>query len=142
MTTIDRFTGDHAFLSNFHPSPIEVDGIVYATVEHAFQAAKTFDTAEKQTLAAADTPSKVKRMGRKVQLRPDWEQVKVGIMEAFVRLKFTAHADLRTKLLATDDAELVEGNNWNDRFWGVCRGKGQNELGKILMKVRAELAQT
>jgi ribA/ribD-fused uncharacterized protein len=141
MTTIDRFTGDHDFLSNFHPSPIEVDGILYPTVEHAFQAAKTSILEEKQFLAEAATPGSAKRMGRKVQLRSDWEQVKIGIMEDLVRLKFTTHPDLRAKLLATGDAQLVEGNNWNDRFWGVCRGQGQNQLGLILMKVRSELAQ-
>ena len=141
MTTIDRFTGDHDFLSNFHPSPIEVDGILYPTVEHAFQAAKTSIPEEKQALAETATPGSAKHKGRKVQLRSDWEEVKVGIMEELVRLKFTTHGDLRAKLLAMGDAELVEGNNWNDRFWGVCRGKGQNQLGKILMKVRSELSQ-
>jgi hypothetical protein len=141
MPTIDRFTGDYDFLSNFHPSPIDVDGILYPTVEHAFQAAKTSIPEEKQALAETATPGSAKRLGRKVQLRSDWEQVKVGIMEELVRLKFTTHPDLREQLLATGDAELVEGNNWNDRFWGVCRGKGQNQLGKILMKVRSELSQ-
>ena len=140
MTTIDQFSGDHDFMSNFHPSPFEVDGVLYPTVEHAFQAAKTFDATEKQSVAEAATPGSAKRKGRRVQLRPDWEQVKVGIMEDLVRLKFTAHPDLRAKLLATGDAELVEGNTWNDRFWGVCRGQGRNELGQILMRVRAELA--
>jgi len=140
MTRIERFTGDYDFLSNFHPSPIEVDGILYPTVEHAFQAAKTFVLEEKQGIAAAATPGRAKRMGRKVQLRPDWEHVKVGIMEELVRLKFATHADLREKLLATGNAELIEGNNWNDTFWGVCRGRGRNELGLILMKLRSELA--
>jgi ribA/ribD-fused uncharacterized protein len=141
MTAIDQFTGDYDFLSNFHPSPIEVDGIVYSTVEHAFQAAKTFDLEEKQAVAQAATPGIAKRKGRKVQLRPDWEQVKVGIMEELVRLKFTTHATQREQLLATGDAELVEGNTWKDTFWGVCRGKGRNALGKILMKVRSDLAK-
>ena len=141
MTTIDQFTGDYDFLSNFHPSPIEVDGVVYPTVEHAFQAAKTFDRTEKQSVAEAATPGLAKRLGRKVRLRPDWERVKVGIMEDLVRLKFTTHADLREKLLATGVAGLIEGNTWNDRFWGVCRGQGRNELGKILMRVRAKLGQ-
>jgi len=141
MTTIDRFTGDHDFLSNFHPSPIEVEGVTYPTVEPAFQAAKTSILEEKQALAETATPGSAKRLGRKVQLRSDWEQVKVGIMEELVRLKFTTHPDLREQLLATGDTELVEGNNWNDRFWGVCRSKGQNQLGLILMKVRSELSQ-
>jgi ribA/ribD-fused uncharacterized protein len=79
--------------------------------------------------------------GRQVQARPDWEQVKVGIMEQLVRLKFTTHSSLRDQLLATGDAELLEGNTWKDTFWGVCRGQGRNELDKILMKVRSELAK-
>ena len=140
VTAIDRFAGKHEFLSNFHPSPIEVDGILYPTVEHAFQAAKTDDPEEKRTIAAAATPSKAKQKGRKVTLRPDWEKVKVGIMEGLVRMKFEAHTKLRRQLLATGHTELVEGNTWNDRYWGVCQGEGRNELGKILMKVRAELA--
>jgi N-glycosidase YbiA len=116
MTTIDRYTSAHDFLSNFHPSPIEVDGVVYPTVEHAFQAAKTFDRAEKQSVADGATPGAAKRLGRKVRLRPDWEQVKIGIMEELVRLKFTTGPDLLAKLLATGNAELIEDNTWNDRF--------------------------
>jgi ribA/ribD-fused uncharacterized protein len=141
MTTIDRFTGDHEFLSNYYASPIEVDGILYATVEHAFHAAKTLKLDEKRGIAAAATPGDAKRMGRLVEARADWEEVKVGIMEDLVRLKFGTHSSLREMLLATGDAQLIEGNWWKDTFWGVCRGAGRNELGKILMRVRAELAK-
>jgi predicted NAD-dependent protein-ADP-ribosyltransferase YbiA (DUF1768 family) len=58
-----------------------------------------------------------------------------------VRLKFSTHQELRERLLATGEAELIEGNTWNDTFWGVCKGEGQNWLGKILMEVRKELAE-
>ncbi len=135
---IDRFDGEYAFLSNFDPSPIVLDRITYPTVEHAFQAAKTDDRLERERMASLPTPGAAKRAGRKVALRPDWERVKVGIMEELVRRKF-ADPDLAGKLLATGDEELIEGNTWNDRFWGVCRGTGRNQLGKILMRVRAEL---
>lgn len=135
---IDRFADDYEFLSNFAASPVVVDGLTYPTVEHAFQAAKTFDPAEKARIAAVATPATAKRAGRKVALRPDWEEVKVGIMEDLVRRKF-ADERLGRMLVATGDEELVEGNTWNDRFWGVCRGSGRNELGKLLMKVRSEL---
>lgn len=53
--------------------------------------------------------------------------------------KFTQHEFLKEALLATGDSELIEGNTWRDYFWGVCNGKGQNKLGKILMRIRAEL---
>jgi ribA/ribD-fused uncharacterized protein len=136
---ITSFHGPHEFLSNFSPSPIEVEGILYPTVEHAFQAAKTHDPAEKQAIANLPKPGQAKRAGKKVQLRPDWESVKVGIMFDLVLQKFEITPGLSEQLAATGDAELVEGNNWNDTFWGVCRGQGRNELGKILMRIRVAI---
>jgi hypothetical protein len=137
---IDQFDGGYAFLSNFWPGPVVLDRVTYPTVEHAFQAAKTRNRHERESIAALPTPGAAKRAGRKVTLREDWERVKVGIMEELVRQKF-ADPELAGRLLATGDEELVEGNTWNDRFWGVCRGQGLNELGKILMRVRAELRE-
>ena len=80
-----------------------------------------------------------KRLGKRVELRPDWEDVKIDIMRQVLKSKFTQNPELKAKLIATGDAELIEGNNWNDRFWGVCNGKGQNHLGRLLMELRAEL---
>ena len=124
---VGRFVGEYAFLSNFWVSPLTIDGITFPTVEHAFQASKTFDAEERTRVASAPTPTAAKRAGRKVKLRPDWEEVKVAIMEDLVRRKF-ADPELSAKLLETGERELVEGNTWNDRFWGVCRGSGRNEL--------------
>lgn len=140
MQAIDSFTGEYRYLSNFYPSPIVVDGVEYATVEHAYQSAKAMDVEDKVAIATAPTPGKAKRMSRKVVHRSDWDQVKVGVMERLVRAKFETHADLRGRLLATGAMELIEGNNWNDRFWGVCEGQGNNRLGQILMRIRRELA--
>ena len=124
--------------SNFYPCDITVDGVDYPSTESAYQAAKTNDPTEKFAIANAATPGKAKRMGRKVHLRPDWESVKIQVMTVLVRQKFSQNRDLRQKLLATCDEELIEGNNWGDRFWGVCGGIGQNWLGRILMQVRSE----
>ena len=136
---IDNFAGEYRFLSNFYPSPIRVDKVLYSTVEHAFQAAKTHDKAEKQEIAEANSPGRAKGLGRKVRLRKDWESVKVGLMRELVELKFRTHADLAERLLETGDAELIEGNTWNDTFWGVSGGRGKNHLGKALMQVREML---
>lgn len=135
---IDNFSGDYEFLSNFYPCNVVYDGLKFETTEHAFQAAKTLNIEERLQVMACDTPGKAKRMGRKVTLRPDWDQVKVQVMTDIVRQKFTDLL-LARKLLETGDTNLIEGNTWNDRFWGVCNGKGENNLGKILMKVREEL---
>jgi ribA/ribD-fused uncharacterized protein len=131
------FRDEYAFLSNFYSSEIEHEGIVFPTVEHAFQAAKTMDI-ERRKIAATPAPGSAKRLGRRVKLRPDWEQIKVGLMRDLLRNKFS-DPDLAARLLATGSAELIEGNNWNDTFWGVCRGRGRNMLGQLLMEVREEI---
>lgn len=137
---IESFAADYAFLSNFYPVVLHFDGLTYPTVEHAFQAQKTFDKSERLKIAQCGSPGRSKQLGRKVQLRQDWESVKVEIMTELVRLKFQSDEDLKSRLLETGDAQLIEGNTWNDRFWGVCGGHGKNWLGRILMRVREELA--
>lgn len=138
-TKIAEFQGDYRFLSNFWPAEVVFEGITYPTVEHAYQAAKTLDVAERRRIAAMPAPADAKRAGRALPLRPDWERVKFEVMEICVRYKFTHHPDLRAKLLATGDATLEEGNTWGDRVWGVYQGQGENRLGRILMRVRSEL---
>jgi ribA/ribD-fused uncharacterized protein len=146
LEPITAFTGDHAFLSNFHPHPLTIDGVTYPTAEHAFQAAKTHDPAVKQAIADKPTPAQVKRAGGKRAgslvtgdlFRTDWEGIKLSVMRDILRLKFADPA-LRQALLATGEAPLVEGNAWNDTFWGVCRGRGQNHLGRLLEEVREEV---
>ena len=139
MIVIDKFEGELAFLSNFYDAEVEYEGIKYPTNEHAFQAAKSLNPARRLEIAMLDTPGKAKQAGRNLQLRHDWEQVKYDIMLDIVFAKFYQHPELATKLLATGDAELIEGNWWNDTTWGVCNGVGSNWLGRILMMVRARL---
>lgn len=140
---IDSFEGEYEFLSNFYPSEINIGGIKYPTVEHAFQAMKVADTRVRLKIAAAPTPGQAKRMGRSVDLRPDWEQVKMAVMQICLQKKFDI-PELREKLLATGNAELIEGNTWHDNCWGSCHcpkcgNKGTNWLGKLLMNRRVML---
>lgn len=137
---IDKFRGKYWFLSNFYESSIEDENITYPTVEHYFQAQKTLNREEKLKIAKATKPAKAKKIGRQVNLRKDWEDIKLQVMEKALRLKFQ-NPDLRKKLIATGDEELVEGNQWGDRYWGVCNGSGKNKLGKLLMKIRKELQE-
>jgi hypothetical protein len=136
---IDRFEGKYRFLSNFYPCKIIYQGIEYPSVEHAYQASKTLDISSRQKIAEKKTPTEAKRMGRKVKLRNDWEQIKLDLMEELIKQKFSNHQDLRDKLLRTNQSELIEGNTWGDNFWGIYKGRGENHLGKILMKVRNEI---
>ena len=140
MTTkIDRFQGETRWLSNFEYALIVYEGISYPTNEHAFQATKTLDFDKRREIAKLSTPRDAKRAGRLLELRPDWEEVKLGIMFDINSRKFWFHEHLKEKLLLTGDAELIEGNSWGDTFWGVCNGIGRNELGKILMKIRSRM---
>ena len=144
--TVEEFEGEYAFLSNFFPSPIYYDGIIYPTNEHFFQAMKTTDMQLKKAIANAKTPGEAKRLGRNVTLRPDWEKIKEYFMELGLRIKFEDPI-LRKRLLNTGTAQLVEGNWWHDNEWGNCtcekckNQKGKNKLGVCLMKVRAELSE-
>lgn len=138
---ISSFRGKYDFLSNFYTAPILFEGLRYQNNEAAFQSAKIVDKKSRMIFCGLD-PSASKRMGRRLRLRDDWETVKTDVMEAIVRSKFSENPDLREKLLATGDSFLVEGNTWGDTCWGICNGKGENRLGKILMKTRYELRRS
>ena len=133
---IDSFSGIFHFLSNFHRAPLMYRGIAYPTSEHAYQAAKTLNENSRMNISILGTPSEAKRYGQTVSKRVDWAEVKLEIMAEIVRAKFIQNPTLREKLLATDDAILEEGNNWGDTYWGVCKGSGENNLGKVLMELR------
>lgn len=138
---IEEFKGEHNFLSNFWRSEVTLDGQEYSTVEHAYQAAKTFIPAERRKIKEASTPGIAKKLGRKVTLRSDWDEIRLKVMEDLLRQKFTKHYNLRLSLLATGDKYLQEGNTWGDDYWGydLKLNRGENNLGKLLMKIRKEL---
>lgn len=131
---IPEFQGEFRFLSNFWPCVIEFEGIKFPSVEHAYQAAKTLDIKERQRIAKLFTPGKAKRAGKELKIRPDWEEIKIPIMRELLMKKFS-HRELMFRLKKTE-GELIEGNEWGDIFWGICRGQGENHLGKLLMEIR------
>lgn len=154
---INKFEGRYRYLSNFYPCKIEYQGITYPSTEHFYVAMKVNDeqlisgkyytSADfREMIASIDSPGKIKRIGREIKLRSDWETKKFEVMNWCVRYKFKKNEDLKELLLSTGDQELIEGNHWHDVIWGVCTcskcPKGQNNLGKILMEVREEIRLT
>ena len=141
---IDSFKGEWHFLSNFASCTVVLDDEVYPSVEHAFQAAKTFDPAERARIRTAGTPNGAKALGRKVTLRSDWEEVKIDVMRGLLASKFSQGL-ARSVLFATGDRILVEGNYWCDNWWGNCTCvkhrdvPGRNQLGLLLMELREKL---
>lgn len=147
MTEINQFFKEYRFLSNFYPAVVKDDtGNSYPTVEHAFVASKTLDRNLRFEVQQLDSPGKAKRYGKTLDLRDDWDQVKVGIMYQLLVQKFS-EMQLREKLESTQPNDLVEGNTWHDQFWGNCAcsscpEKGQNHLGRMLMSIRDGLPLT
>lgn len=137
---IKEFQSENRFLSNFwFCNGVTLDGKNYPSVEHAYQAAKTLDDKQREAIRTAKTPGEAKKLGKSVTIRPDWEDVKIDVMYGLLKQKFSeSNPLLLKKLKDTGNQVLQEGNYWYDTFWGVDlrTGKGQNNLGKLLMKVR------
>ena len=132
---------EYAFLSNFYHESFSLEGRTWPTVEHYFQAAKTDDPDEIWRVLNAPSPAKAKGLGRRVKLRPDWENVKIDVMRKALKAKY-ANPELRARLLATGTAHLIE-NAPRDYFWGCgASGSGKNWLGRLLMEVRDSLKES
>lgn len=138
MNTISNFSGTYRFLSNFYPCTIEYEGLVYPSVEHAYQAAKTMSTLSKLRIKNASSARDAKAIGRRVTLRGDWEEMKVNTMRQLLTIKFS-NQNLKNQLLKTLPNHLIEGNTWNDTYWGACNGIGNNKLGILLMEIRTNI---
>ena len=146
---IIRFRGKYFFLSNMYPCKVELNGLIFPSAEHAFQAAKCVNREDVEKILRCKTGKEAKIVGRKVKLREDWERIKDEVMYRVVKAKFNQNKDLAKKLIDTYPAILVEGNTWRDTYWGVdlfhkskrylYGYRGRNKLGEILMEVREEL---
>ena len=131
------FRGEYDFLSNFYPTKMRFDGITYYNSEAAYQAQKCLRQTDREQFARLSA-DEAKGLGRKVETRPDWDDIKRGIMERVVYEKFAQNPTLAQDLLDTGERTLREGNRWKDLYWGVDleTGEGENHLGKILMSLR------
>lgn len=144
-TGIFLFKDEYNFLSNFYylKNPINWIYHKFDTVENAYQATKCMLKSDIDMFCNI-SPGKAKRLGRKIIIRSDWENIKIDVMTELVRLKFQNNLSLKNKLLETNNLKLIEGNTWHDNFWGSCYcskcgNNGKNHLGKILMMIRNEL---
>lgn len=152
MKTINSFREEHFFLSNFFPSTISIDilgkSYVMPTGEHAFHAGKvavaSWSEERKESwleeLAASTEPRRAKYLGRSIRIDVGrWDALSTKVMVRVQDMKFRQNPDLARLLMETDNAELVEGNTWNDKVWGAVNGEGENRLGRILMRLRSQL---
>lgn len=138
MTKISGFNGEWKFLSNFYQTPVLFDGVIYPSVENAYQAAKTLD-GEIRNKFLTISSKEAKLLGKKLIVRSDWNRIKLQIMNDLVLDKFTRNDYLTWKLKNTGELYIEETNWWGDKYWGVCKGEGENNLGKIIMNIRNNL---
>lgn len=133
---IKEFQGEFRWLSNFAPCKVFYEGLVYGSVENAYQAAKTNNQKDKLKMSTLSS-GEAKRFGRKIVVRDDWEDDKLRVMEELLCIKFSQEPYI-SKLLGTGSCKIQEGNRWGDKFWGVClkTGEGKNNLGLLIMNIR------
>jgi len=143
---IKGFFADYRWLSNFQECKVVFKGLEFGSSEAAYMYGKLLkdDNLAQYEAMKILRPWEVKKWGRQIELRPDWEEIKLGVMSEVLYDKFTRNPDLKAKLLATGAKYLEETNSWHDNIWGncicdKCGSKGQNNLGKILMQVRNEI---
>lgn len=133
---IKGFFGDYRFLSNFHVGEVIFEGDKYPSSENAYQAAKCTVLSDRNQFMTC-SPSQSKKLSKTISVRENWHSYKYDIMAVIVLDKFYRNIELREQLVNTGKRYLEETNHWGDVYWGVCNGKGENKLGKILMGVRA-----
>lgn len=136
---IDCFENEWQVFRNPYHVYIEYEDIVFPSTEHAYHAAKSTNMDFRRSLV--DLPwNEARQRGRATKLRPGWEDgLKLQVMEEVNLIKYTTNKFCYDKLMSTRGYELIEGNWWGDRYWGVCNGVGENHLGLILMKIRQRL---
>jgi ribA/ribD-fused uncharacterized protein len=137
-TMIKGMFNEYYWLSNYEVCEIHYEGLIYTSTEAAYQAAKSTDPFVRSKFINI-SPAKARKLGQEITCRKDWDKVKKQVMYDVNLYKYTKHEYLKNLLLETGDKEIVEENWWLDTFWGVCKGKGENNLGKILMKIRDEI---
>lgn len=134
--------------SNLYRRPIVFEGQTFLTAEHAYQAGKARKPEVRTWLMSAPSPALLAMAAHGLyywDITPGWSTKKFGRMKAILLAKFTQHEDLKSLLLGTGSARLVESatvDNAVNRLWGEVNGVGQNKLGTLLMEVRDELVAT
>ena len=144
---IGSFSGDLEFLSNMYKIPIyfneskydnfQPDFKVYPSSENLYQALKCKYIKDRELFQNVD-PYKSKRIGKTIEIRYGWDNVRLEAMQLAIDLKFK-NIELAEKLINLPDDKIIEFNNWGDRFFGICNGEGLDHLGKILRAKKQQI---
>lgn len=145
------FYSKYAWLSNFFPCPVKIQGVMFTSAEQAYQYVRARRNNSPELAAIilrSSTAAAAKSAGKGVDLLPNWDDDKEPIMKRILESKFALNPDLAAKLIATGNSQLVEATT--DKFWGAhatinskaiktSTWEGLNKLGSLLMECREEL---
>ena len=142
LEVIDNFNDYFDFLNNEYPCQVYYQGLIYRSVAHAYQAARSDQQHIREKIGLADTLQELYDIASKVEDPPNWQNDRLRVMEKLLRDKFRRNRDLRDKLKATGTRELIN-TYWeystSNVYWGVVEGKGQNQLGRLLSNIRHDI---
>lgn len=130
------FNGEYRWLSNFAllEEPVKVCGIKFYTTEALYQACKCKRN-DQFVLFDGLTAAESKKFGRQVEMRSDWDSLRLSVMFNVNMIKYK-QPKFKMLLGQTRGLYIEEKNSWDDTFFGVCDGVGKNHLGKIIMNIR------
>lgn len=130
------FKEEYRWLSNFATleTPIMMYGIKFYTTEQLYQACKC-KRMDQFVLFDGLTAAESKKFGRTVEMRRDWNRIRIPVMHRIQMIKYT-QPKFNALLAQTSGLYIEETNDWGDVFFGVCNGVGENHLGKIIMDIR------
>ncbi len=139
---IKLFKGDYTFLGNRFPCRFNWRGLAYGSAEAAFQSSKCTEESERKVFASCSADKAVQR-GKELVPYTGWEEDQLDIMESILQAKFGQNPSLMQKLVDTGNCVLLNGNNKHETYWGVdlYSWEGENNLGKLLMKIREKEIQ-
>lgn len=139
---IYEFRGDFNWLSNFYSCKVKYKGYEFGSVEQAYMFAKNDTCDDWLKFCQTNSPGICKQQSKLIKIREDWDSVKLNIMEYLLEQKFNQDP-FKSKLIATGNRNIIEGNYWGDSFWGVDLNLnpnyGENHLGRIIMKIREKI---
>lgn len=142
MERIDNFNSYFDFLNNDYPTWVYFEGLLFPCVNAAYQAARSDKQHIREKISKIDTPQELWDIAINIEDPPNWVKERLRIMEMLLRDKFRRNKELRDKLKATGDRELI--NTYaepspSNFYWGVVNGKGQNQLGRLLEAIRIDI---
>jgi ribA/ribD-fused uncharacterized protein len=140
LEDIVTFRKEYGFLSNFYDCPVEYNGLLYTNSEAVYQSLKTEDIHWRIAFRKY-SGVEAKKASYALNVRKDWNEIKIKTMYEVCKAKFSQNSSLREKLVETYPRKLIQGNNHGDTFWGVVDGVGSNFLGRILMIIRDEFIE-